>query len=78
MDAQPSTSPDGKRIAYMSNADGNWEIYVMNWDGTGRLRLTRNVAGEAAPHWSPDGNKIIFASNRSGKFALYTIDLSAS
>lgn len=75
-DASPSVSPDGKRIAFASNTDGNWEIYVMNRDGSGLLRLTRNAADDGTPQFSKDGSKIIFSSNRSGKSALYEISLA--
>ena len=75
-DIAPAFSPDGRRIAFTSSADGNWEIYVINADGTGLVRITRNPASEANPVWSPDGTKLVFSSNRSGKFAIYetTID----
>ncbi len=40
----PSWSPDGKRIAFTSNRDGNYEIYLMNADGSEQRNLTRNKA----------------------------------
>ena len=45
----------------------------MNADGTGLLRLTRNLANDSTPQFSKDGKWIIFSSNRNGKFALYEI-----
>ena len=42
-DMSPSWSPDGNKITFYSNRDGNSEIYVMNADGTGQTRLTNNV-----------------------------------
>ncbi len=72
-DIYPVFSPDGKHIAFASNTDGNAEIYLMNADGTGLLRLTRNLANDSTPQFSKDGKKIIFSSNRNGKFALYEI-----
>jgi TolB protein len=58
-----SISPDGWRIAFTSNRDGNNEIYVMNADGTNQENLTRSPATrEWWPRWSPDGTKIIFYS----------------
>ena len=74
-EANPSFSPDGKRIAFVSEADGNLEIYLMNADGTGLLRLTRNISQDLSPHWTSDGRKIIFSSNRHGKFAVYEIEI---
>ena len=38
----PAWSPDGAKIAFKSDRDGNWEIYVMNADGSGQTRLTNN------------------------------------
>lgn len=73
-DGQPSFSPDGRRIAFTSNSDGNSEIYVMNSDGSGQLRITRNPAEDSHPQWSPDGRRIMFSSNREGKYAIYEIE----
>jgi len=74
-DGQPAFSPDGGKIAFTSSRDGNLEIYLMNSDGTGQVRVTRDVGDDTNPSFSPDGSKIIFSSNRSGRSALYEIDL---
>jgi Tol biopolymer transport system component len=57
-------SPDGTRIAFTSNRDGNGEIYVMNADGSNQINLTNNPELDEAPQWSPDGKKIVFQSKR--------------
>lgn len=64
--ADPSFSPDGTRIAFVSRRDnGNSEIYTMNVDRTGTpTRLTTNTAVDVQPVFSPDGTKIAFRSNR--------------
>lgn len=62
---EPSWSPDGTRIAYTSQssdspfADG---VYVMNADGSGQMRLTRDDVKAYQPAWSPGGTKIAFTS----------------
>jgi len=50
------------KIAFVSDRDepGNWDIYVMNPDGTSVARLTTDPGGEFDPAWSPDGSKIVF------------------
>ena len=73
-DGQPDWSPNGQRIAFMSNRSGNYEIHVMNsLDGSSQKRLTRKAAFDAVPAWSPDGTKIAFSSNRGGDTEIYTM-----
>lgn len=74
-ETSPTFSPDGKRIAFTSNADGNHEIYVMNMDGSGMLRLTRTKTDELYPEFSKNGRRILYASNREGKFSIYETEL---
>ena len=69
----PMYSPDGTRIAFSSNRDGNWEIYVMNVDGTGLRRLTNHPAIDVTPTWSPTGMQIAFTSERAGTPSIYVI-----
>jgi len=59
-DLAPAWSPDGHRIAFQSNRDGNWEIYVMNADGSDVRRLTDDDAQDGEPSWSPDGRRLAF------------------
>lgn len=63
----PAPSPDGSRIAYVTDRDGNAEIYVMNADGSNPRRLTDTRAAEGTPAWTPDGSKIVYASNAAGE-----------
>jgi hypothetical protein len=65
------------RIAFASNRDGNFEIYVMNADGSGVTRLTNNPANDW-PSWSPDGKRIAFDSNRDGNFEIYVMNADGS
>jgi Tol biopolymer transport system component/predicted alpha/beta-hydrolase family hydrolase len=66
-------SPDGAHIAFSSNRDGNYEIYVMpapgpqaDADGGSAQRLTDSDANDLFPAWSPDGTQIAFFSMRPG------------
>ena len=70
----PAWSPDGSRIAYDSDVDGDKEIYVMSRDGSGRQQLTSNHGyDDAGPWWSPDGSQIAFHSNRDGNREIYVM-----
>ncbi len=65
-DGDPAWSPDGKRIAFVSNRNGGFfQIYVMDVDGKNPIRLTEGV-WDSNPAWSPDGQKIAFSSNPDG------------
>jgi TolB protein len=77
-DQGASYSPDGTRIAFMNNYDGDFEICVMNADGTGVKQLTKNSAVDAYPSWSPDGTQIAFTSNRDGDFDVYVMNADGS
>ncbi len=73
----PSPSPDGKRIAFQSNSDGDWEIYVMNSDGTNIRQSTQNrEVDDRMPSWSDDGLKLTFATNRTGRDEVFIMDVS--
>src|SRR3989442_10169060 len=73
LDAFTSQSGSG-RIAFVSNRDGNTEIYVKNADGTGLTRLTNNPAVDDYPAWSPDGSRIAFTSTRDGHYNIYVMN----
>jgi Tol biopolymer transport system component len=74
-DLLPSFSPDGRRIVFIANSDGNPEIYLMNTDGGGLRRVTHSREEENAPQFSPDGKRILFSRQRNGRFAIYEIDV---
>jgi TolB protein len=70
----PVFSPDGSRIAFVTNRDGNTEIYVMNRDGSNVRRLTNHAAYESTPTWSPNAQQIAFTSDRTGKPQIYIMN----
>ena len=66
-DTQPKWSPDGTRLAFVSNRNGvlNFDTYLMNANGSQVTRLTTNLSIDESPDWSPDGSQIVFTSNLS-------------
>jgi TolB protein len=77
-ETNPQASPDGQQIAFMSQRDGNWEIYVVSLDGTGLRRLTYQAANDGLPAWSPDGRHIAFVSDREGQWAVWALDVQGA
>jgi Tol biopolymer transport system component len=76
MDQHPRWSPDGTQIAFSSNRDGDFEIFVINADGSGLRQVTRNSADDQHPAWSSDGNLLCFISDRPGIREVYTANLT--
>ena len=66
-------SPDGRRVAYYSGRDGDYEIYVMDIDGGNPRRLTVSPGRDASPVWSLDGQWIAFESDRNGTYDLFVM-----
>lgn len=71
-------SPDGSKIAFVSNRDGKAEIYLMDADGNNVGRLTNNSADDSTPAWSPDGSRIAFQTNRDGNEEIYVMNADGS
>lgn len=59
-DADPCWAPDGSRIAFSSDRNGNYDIYAMGADGSGPVNLTGQPVNDRNPSWSPDGKHILF------------------
>jgi len=80
MQYNPSFSPDGEKIAYVSGKGfGTHEIWVMDIDGTNQKKLTENTDGyDILPDWSPDGKRIAFTSDRSGSLDIWILDSDGS
>ena len=61
------------RIAFVSDKDSNWDIWIMNPDGSELKNITKNPSLDSHPSWSPDGKNIVFYSDRDGNKNIYTI-----
>src|SRR5882672_4164336 len=62
------------KIAFASDRDGNFEIYLMDTDGGGQIRLTENPGEDYSPAWSPDGSRLAFVSTRDGNAEIYVMN----
>ena len=56
----PRWSPDGQRIAFSSRRTGEYELFIMNRDGSGQHQVTQSAGGHYSP-WSPDGSMIAYS-----------------
>lgn len=64
-------SPTGSQFAPGNGSDaGDWELVVMNLDGTGRKQLTHNQEQEFLPHFSPDGTQLVYTRYTSGGYGV--------
>jgi Tol biopolymer transport system component len=61
-DVHPAWSPDGSKIAFGRFLDGDYEVFVMNADGSNVIQLTNNDFNDYQPAWSPDGTKIAYST----------------
>jgi Tol biopolymer transport system component len=77
-DFQPTWSADGKKIAYVSDVNGNDDIYILIMDENISERVTHNPSDDYLPVWSPSGMSIAFLSdrNKSYFFELYNSGLN--
>ena len=80
-ETQPALSPDGRHIAYLSDASGVPKLWLCAADGTNPEPLTTGFgfAGsiEASPSWSPSGDRLVFVSTANGHAGLFILTLGA-
>ena len=73
-DTHQRWAPDGKKIAFASDRDGNFEIYILDLQTKKLTRVTHNRANDWVPAWSPSGRKLAFISRREPG-GIYVLDL---
>ena len=76
LEGAPFFSPDGTKVAFSGNYDGNVDVYVVSADGGEPRRLTYHPSADVAVGWTPDGRNVLFRSTRtsySDPDQLYTV-----
>ncbi len=79
--AEPPATPVAGTIgemAFASDLDGDFEIWLINADGRNPRQLTDNAFMDSSPAWSPDGRQIAFVSNRDGNDEIYRMNADGS
>lgn len=76
--ADPSYLADKARMAFQSNRDGNWEIYVGNGIGANPIRITLNAADDIRPRLNRGATQVVFVSNRDGNNEIYAVNVDGS
>jgi len=78
-DVMPAVSPDGETIAFASDRDGSWDLYLISAEGSGQpTQLTSDGAHNIHPSFSPDGKRLVYStySDYTGHWQLAVHDLS--
>lgn len=75
-------SPDGSKVVFTREVNGNYDLWMQQIDGGELVQLTDSTYGDFEPQWSPDGSKLVFVSNRDAagsvtRTSIYMLDLSS-
>jgi TolB protein len=74
----PSFSPDGKRMVFISAVAGREQLFAADLDGTHRIQLTRDDADHEDPAWSPTGRQIAFVYIKDGREIIHVMNSDGS
>lgn len=73
-DFNPQWSPDGSQVLFVSDRTGNFDLFVMDADGSNIVQLTDDPGRDFEARWSPDGGRIAFASDRAGTQDIWLME----
>ena len=76
--SSPEVSPDEKSLAFVSAAEAQEDVFVIDRDSAQLRQLTDDPAANRVPRWSPDGRQIAFLSDRSGKYEVWKVNADGS
>ena len=81
-ETMPAWSPDGAYIAFVSNREGNEEVYIVPASAPGdvaaQINISQHPAQDHSPAWSANGKQIAFTSNRESSWSICVVDLSSN
>lgn len=77
-DVMPSVSPDGQYIAYTSDRNGSWDVFVMSAEGGKSVQITNDGSHDLHPSWSPDGSHIAFCrlGQQTGRWEMWVAEVA--
>lgn len=77
-DVMPSVSPDGQYIAYSSDRNGSWDVFVMSTEGGKSVQITNDGSHDLHPSWSPDGSRITFCrlGQQTGRWEMWVAEVA--
>lgn len=71
VEAYPRPSPDGRAIVYVSDVDGDLDLYTFDLETKAVVQITTDPGADNFPSWSPDGERILFMSDRTGDWDVF-------
>ena len=70
----PAWSPDGKKMAFVSDRNGNTDIFIYDFASQQTTQITDNLGGDEFPAWSPDGKQILYVSYQNGQWDVFSMN----